>query len=695
MGFLLSFVQKAIVNLQVNMKNFKTFIVIFIFLIIPSTVIIAQRTLQTDGVSAPANNNYNRNNINSRNGDTSFKKRDLSIDSINIYYTLYNQNKTILLDTSISEFYARFPLSYTYNHLGNLGTAATSLIFNPWLKVGFNAGFHQFDAYNYTLEATKLYQTTKPYTELNYTLGSSAEQIINVLHTQNKKDNINYSLEYRFINSPGVFKNQNASVNNTRLAFQYKSTNKKYHLTAVYISNKNASSENGGTVDYKQLDSLSLNSPFELPVRLGLGGVIRRDLFNTSVSTGNIYKQSEFVIKHEFDLGKKDSIVVDSSSIKIFYPKVRLQHILSIENKEFLFQDINADSTKYSNYFNYTLKHNSSASYDTIKFKDSWSILKNEFGIISFPDKKNASQFIKASAILENLTGRFNDTLSDKFYNIFLGGEYRNRRKNKVWDIEANAQLYLAGMNSGDYSAYISIQKELGKKTGSLQLGFQNVNKTPAFIFNNGSSFRVTNRASFTKENTVKLWANYFNKDLNLKLTGEYFLLSNYLFFDNFFSVQQESALFNVLHLGIEKKFKLSKRINLYSELHFQQSTANAPINVPTLFTRHRIAFEGNFYTNLFLSTGLEFRYFTNYKPSGYSPFNGQFFYQNNYTLNNRPDINFYFNFRIKTFKIYFRAENLNTLIPPSGYKNYNYASEQYPMQTVWMRLGIYWSFIN
>ncbi len=675
------------------MKKLILTVLIIINLSLITNQCFSQRTLQTDGVVAPTTNNST--NINSRTGDTAFKKRDLNADSINIYYTLFNQNKSIQLDTSISDFYSRFPLSYTYNHLGNLGTAATSLIFNPLMQAGFNAGFHQFDAYNYTLENTKLYQTTKPYTELNYTLGSSAEQIINVLHTQNKKDNINFSLEYRFINSPGIFKNQNASVNNTRAVFQYKSPNKHYHLNAIYIANKNASSENGGTVDYKQLDSLSLNSPFELPVRLGLGGVIRRDLFNTAVSTGNIYKQNEFVIKHEYDLGKKDSIIVDSSSIKIFYPKIRLQHILSIQQKEFLFQDIYADSTNYSNYFNYNINHNSSASYDTITFKDSWSIIKNQFGIISFPDKKNASQFIKASVTLENLTGRFLDTTSDKFHNIYLGGEYKNRTKNKVWDIEAIAQLYLTGLNSGDYNAYITIQKELGKKTGNLLLGFQNINKTPAFIYNSSSSFRVVNRTNFSKENTVKLWANYYNKNLNLKLTGEYFLLNNYLYFDNFFSAQQESSLLNVLHIGLEKKFKLSKRINLYSEFHFQQSTANAPVNFPTFFTRQRLALEGNFYTNLFLSTGFEFRYFSNYNPSGYSPFNGQFFYQNNYSLNNRPDINFYFNFRIKTFKINFRAENLNSLFPPSGYKNYNYSSEQYPLQTIWMRLGLYWSFIN
>ena len=674
-----------------SIKKRYLFFLVIIFSII-STKTFAQRTLQTDGVTAPTNTNIRNNN--NRNADTTFKKRDNSEDSITIFYIKYNETKTRVLDTTINDFYSRFPLSYTYNHLGNLGTAAYSLLFNPTLKVGFDAGFHQFDGYNFNLENTKLYQTTKPFTELDYLLGSSAEQMINVLHTQNRKDNINFSLEYRFINSPGIFKNQNASVNNTRLVFQYNSKNKFYHLNTIYISNKNASSENGGTVDYKQLDSLSLNNPFELPVRLGLGGVIRRDLFNTTVNTGNIYKQSEFVIKHYYDFGQKDSLKIDSSKIKIFYPKFRLQHIFNYKKNEFAFQDIYADSANYANYFNYNIK-TSSNTYDTIRFKDSWSIIKNEFSLISFPDKKNTAQYIVVSASLENLVGRFQDTSIDKFHNIIIGGEYKNRSRNKVWDINANAQFYLNGLNTGDYLAYISIQKELGKKLGSLELGFQNTNKSPSFIYNTTSSFYITNRQSFLKENTIKLWANYFNSKTGLLLKGEYFLLNNLLYFNNFFSVQQESSVVNVLHLSLEKKFKLSKNINWYSELHFQQTTGNVPINIPTFFTRQRIAFEGNFYTNLFLSTGLEIRYFTNYKPSGYSPFNGQFFYQNSYTLTNRPAIDFYFNFRIRTFKIYFRAENLNTLIPPNGYKSYNYAVEQYPMQTVWLRLGIFWNFIN
>ena len=677
-----------------NLAFLKIFLIIaFISL---TNNLLAQGSLKNaEGMPSGNSGNTGGGIPSQRGGDTSFKHRDDSADSISIYYKYFDKNKTNFLDSNINDFYTRFSLPYYFNHLGNLGTAARSMLFNPILKVGFNAGFHQFDIYNYSLENTKLFQTTKPFTELVYLLGSNAEQTINVTHTQNKKDNLNFSLEYRFINSPGTLKNQNASVNNTRFTLQYQSPNKRYHLTTILIANKNAASENGGTINYKLLDSLSLNNPFELATRLGISSLIQRNLFNTAVYTGNTYTNSQFLVRQQYDLGQKDSIVTDTTVVKLFYPKLRLQYQISLQKNSYLFSDVYADSLKYATYFNYNLKGNNASTYDTITFKDSWRNLENELSIISFPDKKNASQFIKASATIQTLTGTFNDKLKNNYYNIFLGGEYKNRSKNKIWDIEANAQFYVNGLNAGDYNTYISLQKLLSKKIGTLQIGFQNVNKSPAFIFNPTSSFRITNRTNYAKENNTKIWANYFNKKLDILVTGEYYLISNYLYFDSAFKATQDATIFNLLHIAAEKKFKLRKNLYLYSEFHLQQTTANAPVNVPQFLTRQRIAFEGNFYSNLFLSTGLEIRYHSNYKATGYSPINGQFFYQNNYTTNNRPDINLFFNFRIKTFKAYIRAENLNTLFSPSGYKSYNYNIEQYPTQGVWIRIGVWWNFVN
>ncbi|MEA3426535.1 MAG: putative porin, partial [Bacteroidota bacterium] len=197
-------------------------------------------------------------------GNDSLQRRDRNADSITIYYKFFDSSRLRTIDSSINDFTTRFPLPYYYHTLGNYSTASQSFFFNPIMRPGFDAGFHQYDVYAYTLEGTRLFQTTRPYTELSYVLGSKAEQLLSVLHTQNRNSNLNFSVEYRFNNAPGNLKNQNASQNNFRFAVHYQTLNKKYENFFVFISNKSASSENGGLQDVSKLDSLALNDPYEL-----------------------------------------------------------------------------------------------------------------------------------------------------------------------------------------------------------------------------------------------------------------------------------------------------------------------------------------------------------------------------------------------------------------------------------------------
>ncbi|HEX8356281.1 MAG TPA: putative porin, partial [Segetibacter sp.] len=161
---------------------------------------------------------------------------------------------------------------------------------------------------------------------------------------------------------------------------------------------------------------------------------------------------------------------------------------------------------------------------------------------------------------------------------------------------------------------------------------------------------------------------------------------------------RQEGTLFNVLHLSAKKRFKLSRHLNLYSEVHLQQTTGNPPVNLPLFFTSNRLSFEGFYYKNMLYAIGVEVRYHTPYKADDYSPFLGQFFYQNNYTISNRPEVNAFFNFRIKTFKAFIRAENINTIgtnTGSPGFNKNNLSARHYPQQGFWFRLGIWWTFIN
>jgi hypothetical protein len=296
------------------------------------------------------------------------------------------------------------------------------------------------------------------------------------------------------------------------------------------------------------------------------------------------------------------------------------------------------------------------------------------------------------------LNGSFSDSTSKNYTNIFASAEYRNRTKSQKWDVEALGQLYLTGSFIGDYTAYISLQRQLSKKLGTLQVGFQNTNKSPSQISQNITAFPVIPEGNFNNTNTSKLFANVFLPGAGLHLYGNYYAITNYIYFDDFYTIRQQSSLFNYLNAGLEKKFKITRHFNWYAEAAFQQAIGGAPVHLPLVYTRNRLAFEGNFFKNLFLSTGIEIRYYTPYKADGYTPLNGQFYYQNDTTLSNRPDVNVYLNFRIKSFKAFIRLENLNTIGKYGssvGFLDHNFSAPHYPENTLWLRVGIWWNFVN
>ncbi|MFN8253524.1 MAG: putative porin [Ferruginibacter sp.] len=642
-----------------------------------------------------ASSNTSDTSKSQRDNTLGFEHRDDKKDSVSISYHFIDSVRNVRLDSSINDFDKYFSIPSSYQYLGNNGAAAYPLIYKPNVRPGFDAGFHAFDVYKYTLEQTKFYKTTKPFTQLGYQLASGKEQMIKVLHTQNPRPNWNFGADYRLISAPGFFVTQNANHKSYRLFSTYTGKRKRYAMNFVLLGNTIKNSENGGIVYDSLLYDPNKKKRYSVPVNLGMANLFQPNPFNASVSTGNIYKDFTLFIRQTYDIGKRDSVAInDSTTEYLFYPKLRLQYSFSFNTQDYLYKDDKTDTNIYKKWYD-TLPYR--LSY--FRVREQWRILSNDFSLVQFPDTKNTAQFFLAGARMENIKGTFyrTDTTADSktYYNIVLHGEYRNKTRNRLWDLLLKGEFYLNGLNSGDYNAYATIARSLNKKLGDVRLFFINTSRTPSFIFDGVSAFNFKNPGITKKENIISFGAEANNPFVNLSFRNH--LINNLAYFTGYYHTAQYSKPVNLVQASLSKKTRLTKKFNWYTELVLQQTDGSAPVKVPLLFTRNRFALEGTFYKNLNLSTGLEFRYYTPYEAYNYSPVMGQFTPQDTVKLKNLPDISAFFHFRIKSFTAYIRGENLNTVnfADGFGFTNNNFAAPHYPTQGLMIRFGIQWNFVN
>eukprot|EP01035_Chromulina_nebulosa_P006709 gene6709-9062_t len=68
-------------------------------------------------------------------GGDSLQQRDNNEDSITVFYRMYDSSRIHRLDSSVNDYYKRFPLPISNISLGNLGAPTKSLIFSPLFTV--------------------------------------------------------------------------------------------------------------------------------------------------------------------------------------------------------------------------------------------------------------------------------------------------------------------------------------------------------------------------------------------------------------------------------------------------------------------------------------------------------------------------------------------------------------------------------
>ncbi|MDI9338678.1 MAG: hypothetical protein QM539_09665 [Alphaproteobacteria bacterium] len=642
-----------------------------------------------------ANNNGNKNFVDSAN--QTFKKRDYLADSITIHYRYLESTKIFQLDTIINDFQRLFQVPYHYFHLGNMGTALQSFQYEqPKFKTGFRFGYDVFEPYLNTLEKTKFYNTSRPYTEIIYQVGSKQEQQLGFLITKNIQKYYNFSIEYNFRNFPGFIKNQAANQTQIRFTQHYLSKTNRYELFFVAMFNKAGANDNGGLVSNDVLYQAGIGNLYGVATRFGSDIIYGQNPFTTTLNIGHIYKHNTLYFQHHYDFGKKDSLKTDSLYTKIFYPKFRIQHSVKIEEwKHNFVNSYGSDPSsiaKYQQYFGINdtlLKPNPT---------DLWRSYITELNLFLFPNKFNTSQYLNMGAGYEiNAAQVPIDTTSAAYHNFYVTGSYINRTRNLLWDLNAQGTFYLIGRYAGNFTAHASISRLIQHKKYDLKLGAVIINRNASIFFSGSSNFYAQSQANNGTENITQAYILFKTTKINWELEGNYYIFNNYFYLKDRYTISNFPNVFNLVHAKFNKKFNLTKILKWYNELNFQLVLGNAPLKLPLLFTRQRLAIEGYYQKNLQYSIGLEGIYATPFNVQAYNPINGQFSYQDTFKLANFPNINFFINLKIRRFVMFLRFEEINSFDVTRSFqvRNFTFQNQYYPHNPFMVRFGFKWGFIN
>jgi hypothetical protein len=611
---------------------------------------------------------------------------DWKEEQAKIYFNYLNSAVVHYPDTTLANFHRYQPVQPWWGKdLGNYGTAIRNQFFSPFLPMGMSLGYHIYDMYKLNLDSLRFFNTTRPYSAFSFMMGSKNEQNVEILHTQNITPGWNVAARLRYLSSEGFYNLQKANSISGSVSTNYQSTNKRYYVASGFIYNRYKQQENGGIRSDALLDSSSYGNRQLIPVNLPALNPGSR-----TAAVTNQLRDYDFYLQNNYSFGKTDTLYnKDSTGITLqFTPRFRIKHQLQLHSEKHTFRDMEPSTSRYRFIDSIPL-----SGTDSVYSAQNWFYVDNKFSLNGFIGKRK--ELVQLEAGIGNRVDQFNTqyvTGTDKLSSVgnYVFGELKKEAfQAGQWSYLAAATFFFTGDATGNFDIRASVGKDLGK-WGMFSGGFrQNLSNAPyAFTTFRTNVFHVTH--TFDKTSTTQLWANVAIEKLKLEVGVKNNLIANYLYYNSNQEIQQESGALSVLQVYGRKAFHFSI-FTLDNEIAWQQPTANAPVNLPALLLRHKLGIETALFRKaLYVSTGLEVKYHTPYYSDGYTPYFNQFYYQKDSKISNPPECMAFFNFRVKSFRAFVIADQLQQYFTTNIINAPNY-----PAQNALFRFGFTWILIN
>ena len=518
------------------------------------------------------------------------------------------------------------------------------------------------------------FDTKKPYTCFTFNGGSKKMDNTGFFHTQNLGSCFNFAFKIDISNSEGQY-----LYNKTKLrsvSFNTGFTKRRYQSHFNIILNKIDHDENGGLE----------NDNFE-------NSSIANANLSTKLSGAN-NKVSQFggAYNHEIKFGqyKKDTLIDNNDTLigKILYSKFSLLHDIVLDKFHRIYTDNSSDF--YENYY-----------FNPKETKDSSALIymKNKLLLnLDIKSNKTINKF-QILAGLSNIDYKYCNSFLDTIKNTIKTNYYKNStyltgiilletNKNKFFT-ELNYCLF--GWQILDFNIITNYELKINNNI-NLKAYFKYELKTPDlflnyytsnnFIWENGNLSKINSTNAGLKVN--------FNK-IFLDLSSNFILLHNYIIF-NYAGVPQQISNPNLIaDFRVGKLFNIGK-FHWYNQAIYQQISNSRQIPFPQLLGYTNLYYErGLFKQVLLLQIGLDCKFNTSIFGYAYMPSTAAFYLQNDKKIGNYPNLGAYFSAKIKRFRGFVKASNINGFFMKRNY----YLLYQIPDNPFGVNFGISWEFYD
>lgn len=665
--------------------TFYRYCLLLLLLVFSPALLQAQIIDNTLDPTAQQNNMFNQGR------DTLKTTTEWKEESARIYYNYLNSAVVHYPDSSLNNFHRYQPVQpWWVKDLGNYGTAARNQFFTPFMPLGLSLGYHIYDAYRLlNLDSLQFFNTTRPYSAFSFMLGSKSEQNVEILHTQNISPRWNFATRLRYLTSQGFYSLQKANSISGSVSTNYQSKNQRYYVAAGFVYNRHKQNENGGIQSDRFLDSAGYEDRQLIPV--ALPPLTAFSSSNNSAVT-NIQRDCDIYLQNNYSFGKTDTLYTkDSTGVTYqFTPRFRIKHQLQLHTEKHTFRDMEPSNARYIPFAGDSVSLNST---DSVFSAQSWFYVDNKLSLNGFLGKRQELVLVEAG--IGNRIDRFNTnyasgTTPQSSVGNYVFGEIRKEAfKAGQWAYQASGTFFFTGDGAGNFDVQGNLSKDLGK-WGMFSGGVrQNLSNAPYAY----TSFRTNifeRSYIWDKVSVTQLWGRISIDSIKVQVGIKNDLITNYLYFDSNLKIQQQSEAFSVLQIYGRKEFRFGI-FSLDNEIAWQQPTGNAPVHLPALLLRHKLAVEAFLFGKaLRVATGVEVKYHTPYYADGYTPYFNQFFYQDTYKINNAPECSVFFNFKIKSFRAFVIGDQLQQFFSRNVIN-----APGYPGPNAMFRFGFTWILIN